>query len=175
VNIDSNPYAAPRYNDPEPAPPVGSAVSRAMARWVGVEYAIGVCHGIVDLVGDWQRFSGLSVGGARLAGMMFAQFVPVAFHGLLALPFLSGSLRYRRVALIFQALALLAVTGGALFRHLRGWPLPMQNLMVSLPGTAALFVLLTGKPARWRLKVGAALVCTWVVALALADINALMR
>jgi hypothetical protein len=141
------------------------SVARAMARVAGALLVLAIVIGIPEA----QRrvaLLGQSAGGARATVLVGLAAVGVflILYGGPAIWLLNGGIRFRSLALVgpFLTAGSFAITSVA--RAAVGGPRPASIEVAELLAfTAAMVVLLTGRPSRTRLRVGAGVGGLWLL------------
>jgi len=135
-----------------------------------VKLALTIGMVLVQYVPEWQVLTrDEHLAASSLAILWLPRAFWLCIRAALAISFLSGSLRFRLIALIMQLFSVVASAGTMVFRHRMGKvPVTMEEVVLEILGTGALLVLLTGTPNSRRLKLGVCLICAWLVMSVLA-------
>ena len=164
--LDPNPYVAPLSSDAQTSATESTRLARLTARWMGIQFALSGIEVIVPFVVRWptmQAFEGSNRWLAFLAWLT-PSAVRVAIDVALAVPFLMGSLRFRKLALVAQGFSVIVVViAGVAASRFAKHQFSNWSLMSVVLGMIATVILLQGRPSRARLWMGAILTCVWVL------------
>jgi hypothetical protein len=144
-----------------------------MARWMGVQFGVSGLGAILSIVRQWPSRTDLSTQWPGLVGFLAPMCLRLGIDIGLSIPFLMGSRRFRKPAVLVEVCALLAAVFVTMVKSRYGRPLSLGNvvppLVLELVGAG---FLLLGRPSRTRLWIGAILTCLCVLVRVLALLGA---